>query len=95
MKLYEFYCDCGRMGHLEGLFVASQEEVNNAIGNTIYFGEVLGKHSDIDVDLEEKHLKVLSEDRDKIEWLVEIMGDTSISGFNPIEMWQEQSEDEE
>lgn len=38
-KLYKFRFDCGRMGELSGLFVADEEDINNVIGETVYFGE--------------------------------------------------------
>ena len=45
--LWNFYWDCGRMGELTGLFVATEEEIEDIIGKEIYFGEILGKHSEI------------------------------------------------
>lgn len=35
LKLYRFHWDCGRMGNLEGLFVAEQSEVENLLGSTV------------------------------------------------------------
>ena len=34
MKLYQFYYDCGRMGSLEGLFLANQSDLENLVDNT-------------------------------------------------------------
>ena len=47
--IYKFFFDCGRMGELEGIFVAEPQEVKRLIdsGDELYFGEVLGKHSEI------------------------------------------------
>lgn len=39
LKLYSFYWDCGRMGNLDGLFVAEESTVESAIGKEVYFGE--------------------------------------------------------
>jgi hypothetical protein len=61
-KVYKWYADFGRMGHLEGLFVATEAAVKAAIGQRAYFGEVLGKHSEIYGELEEAEFTVLSED---------------------------------
>jgi hypothetical protein len=47
LKMYSFYFDCGCMGDLDGVFFATPEEVKAAIGDRVYFGEVLGKHSEI------------------------------------------------
>ena len=52
--LYKFHWDGGRMGDLEGIFVATPAEIEAVIGRTAIFGEVLGKHSDIRGQLEAK-----------------------------------------
>lgn len=75
-KLYSFYWDCGRMGDLQGLFVATEEEVAKAIGQHVSFGECLGKHSDTYGTLEAEHLTIVSEDQDKVLWFEEIVGST-------------------
>lgn len=85
LKLYSFYWDCGRMGDLEGLFVADSDEITKIINKEISFGEVLGKHSEISGTLEEEDLVVLSEDQEKIEWLLSLLdGGNTISGYNPL-----------
>ena len=61
-KLYKFYWDCGRMGSLEGVFVAEETELKAAIGKTIDFGEALGKHSEIDGPLLDKDITEISVD---------------------------------
>jgi len=92
--LVKFYWYCGRMGSLNGLFVCSQDEYEDLIGQEVYFGEVLGKHSEIYGTLEEDHLRIVSDDQDKIDWLVELLG-CSISGFNPMEYLREDEEGED
>ncbi len=92
LKIYEYGCDCGRMGVLDGIFVADDADVAKVIGKTLYFGEVLGKHSDITVNLEESELAVKSEDQDFIKKFIEIMGNGTISGFNPVEQYKYQQE---
>lgn len=83
MNLYSFFFDCGRMGGLEGLFIASPEEVQNAVGRDAHFGEVLGKHSDISGVLNLRDFKLESSEEDKVEWLLGIMG-RDVSGINPL-----------
>ena len=63
LKLYRFHWDVGDRGDIASVFVADDEKVSAAIGKTVYFGEVLGKHSDITGTLEENDLKILSEDQ--------------------------------
>ena len=94
-SLYKFYWDCGRMGVVDGIFVADEEEVKDAIGKEVYFGEILGKHSEVFGTLKEHDLTIVSQDIKNIEWLLTIFGafDT-ISGYNPLEYISE-DEDED
>lgn len=83
-KLYKFEVDYGRHGDLSGLFISSDEELNLLNDTTIFFGEVLGKHSEVWIDdfQWQDYCTVVSEDQDKINWLIELLG-YSISGYNP------------
>jgi hypothetical protein len=45
--IYEFFWDYGRSGDVESTFVATAEQVTSIIGKDIYFGEILGKHSEV------------------------------------------------
>lgn len=81
-KLYRFDFDCGRQGSLYGTFVADEKDIANAIGKRMYFGEVLGKHSDISGNLdEEEHLYVVTDDQDFVEKFEKFNCD---SGYNPL-----------
>lgn len=81
--LWKFYWDCGRMGSVEGLFVATDEEVNIAIGEEVYFGEILGKHSEVSGVLEESNLEKLDIDSESVMKVAEYLG-TNWSGYNPL-----------
>ena len=89
-KLYKFYWDCGRMGSLDGIFIADDKDVKKVIGKEVYFGEVLGKHSEIYGTLEEKDLKVITDDHDFIKKCEEY-GIGNI-GFNPVQTYNENNE---
>ena len=65
-KLWKFDLYCGRMGSLEGVFVATEEEVTAAYGKRCKFGEVLGKHSDVSCDFSADQVKALTDDADFI-----------------------------
>ena len=81
-KLYRYSRDCGRMGDLEGLFVADDKrDIGPAIGRRIYFGEILGKHSEVIVDLRVEDLTVLSDDQIFIEQFERCR---CWSGHNPL-----------
>lgn len=47
--IYKFHFDCGRQGILTGLFIEDSERLQKLVdsGEEVYFGEVLGKHSEI------------------------------------------------
>lgn len=81
-KLYRFNLNCGRMGCLTGLFVVDEQDIQKAIGQYVYFGEVLGKHSEIECRLEEKHFTMLTDDQSFIEKFVKFNCE---SGTNPID----------
>jgi methyl coenzyme M reductase gamma subunit len=87
--LVKFYWDCGRNGDLSGVFIAEKDKVESIIGKDVYFGEVLGKHSDICGTIEEKDIKTLSEDQDFIKKCLEIFGTKNISGYNPLDYMEE------
>lgn len=95
MNLYTFYWDCGRMGDVEGLFAASQDEIDKAVGKRIYFGEILGKHSEIYGTLDVGDLTKLDVSEDIVAILVDAVGRTNISGYNPLDYLPEEDEDEE
>ncbi len=95
LKLYRFCWPQRRGGDVEGLFVEDSDVVENAIGSDVYFGEICGKHSDVYGTLDEEDLTVVSEDQEKISWLVDILG-RSISGYNPFDYIEDQDgQDEE
>lgn len=83
LKLYKFFWDCGRQGNIEGVFIAEESDVEKL--SYVYFGEVLGKHSEIGGDLEEKDITIVSEDQELISKLEEVFGSKTISGYNPLE----------
>ena len=57
-NLYKFHWDCGRQGDVNGLFVATQEEVDNLIG-TVEKDEI--KKVDVDSDTVEKITRALGD----------------------------------
>ena len=79
--LYKFEAYFGRMGRLSGVFVAKPSEVAGAMGKTVRFGEVLGKHSDISLELGAIHFKRISSDPKFVNTVVK-HGITC--GHNPI-----------
>lgn len=76
--LWRFYWDCGRQGEVEGIFKAAKEEVDAAIGMEVYFGEILGKHSEVYGELEEGEITLESDDPLVVKNAIE-------SGYNPLD----------
>jgi hypothetical protein len=74
--LYKFHWDCGRMGDLETLFVATEDEIKDLIGRDTNFGEVLGKHSEIYGTIEEKDITKIDLDPETVEKVSKILGIT-------------------
>lgn len=95
-KLWKFVWDCGRQGFLESLFVADEAEVESIIGKEVFFGEVLGKHSDVYGTIERGEITAISDDQEKIDWLIAVTEakpgrfleipteSITIFGYNPL-----------
>lgn len=90
LKLYRFAESFGRMGYLSGLFVEDDERVKKVIGKRVYFGEVLGKHSEIYFDLEERHFQELTDDQAFIQKFEEL---NLATGHNPFNYMEKNDED--
>lgn len=82
--LYKLNVDCGRQGCLEGVFIADSEDVEYLTSNSIsvYFGEVLGKHSEISGILGKDDIKLITTEQNVVD-VVEKYG--LQNGYNPFE----------
>lgn len=87
LKLWKFSANYWRMGDVEGLFIATEEEVDKFLDKrNVCLGEVLGKHSEVDVYFEKgKNLKCLDISEFTINELFLALDSRSISGHNPFE----------
>lgn len=90
--VWKFYWNVGRMGSLESYFVASQKKIDSIVGKNIYFGEVLGKHSEVEGTLEKDEFTLISQDANIVAFFKEVIGST---GHNPIQYLEEMEEEEE
>ena len=96
-RLVSFYQDWGRMGALEGLFVCDEEEwktlqllIEHEI--PIYFGEVLGKHSDCHDPIKASEISVRSENAEFCREFRRLKLDTGmnpVKTFDPAEFWSQ------
>lgn len=82
-KLYKFYWDCGRQGDVKGMFIADEQEVKDSIGQNIYFGEILGKHSEVYGTIDEGDITEVKVSEQTVKEMEEVLG-YSISGYNPL-----------
>lgn len=88
--IYSFYWDCGRMGNVAGMFVADIEKMEQSIGKRVYFGEILGKHSEIYGTLEQGDIELKTADQDFIFKFEEVMGEDFCEGYNPLDYLEEE-----
>ena len=89
----KFFWECGRSGDVEGIFTCEKETLHNAYGREVYFGEILGKHSDVSGTLEEDAITILSDDQDFIQKFEDILGAGTVSGYNPLDYIEESDEE--
>ena len=80
--LWTFSWDYGRGGSVEGIFIAPEAEVKKAIGMNVYFGEILGKHSEVQGVIEEKDLKQITDDKHVIKIIKDHLNGGT--GYNPL-----------
>lgn len=64
--LYRYTQSFGRMGALEGIFSATEEQVAKMKGKELYLGEVLGKHSEVYGAINDETLELLTQDQEFI-----------------------------
>lgn len=83
-SLFKLQADCGRQGTLNGLFIAEKEHVDKLIesGIEVYFGEVLGKHSEVFGAMDESDIEFITSDVNVIEIIEK---HDLCNGFNPFE----------
>lgn len=84
-KLWDFYWDCGRQGDVKSTFVATDDEIADIVGKRAYFGEILGKHSEVYGDIEEADFTMVSDDPAFVESFRSKVGSTGHCPFDYIE----------
>jgi len=92
--IYKMYFDCGRMGSLDGIFTAEKDAMQKLIesGNEVYFGEVLGKHSDISGPIENSDITMISDDSEHVLLFEKL---NMKCGYNPFDYIEEETTSEE
>lgn len=82
--IYKLHVDVGRYGVLEGIFVAYKLYVDVLLSSkvVIYYGEVLGKHSEISSYVEPEEIKLITDDKKVIKTFEKY---NLSCGYNPFE----------
>lgn len=80
--IYRLNIDYGRSGNLTGIFTAEKKDVNAIIGIDIWFGEVLGKHSEVEGTIENDEIELITEDVDAVSMFDDYDLET---GHNPFD----------
>jgi hypothetical protein len=82
--LYKTKINCGRQGTLTGLFVKEKVKVEELFKQDfeIYFGEVLGKHSEIYGKLEKEEIQFITDNPEVIRVIEEHNLETGINPFH-------------
>lgn len=84
--IYKLYSDWGRHGTVCGIFVADSADVEKIMGKKIYFGEILGKHSEVVEEMTPETLYLVTRDPIAVE-IFERYG--FASGYNPFDYIEE------
>jgi hypothetical protein len=72
---------------VDGTFVAKENDVAELIGKQVYFGEILGKHSEIYGTVDAEDIEMISDDPVFVEQFAKIVGNV---GYNPLEYLSEE-----
>ena len=91
--LVKYHEDFGRMGNLDGLFICTKTQLESIKNLDIYFGEVLGKHSEVTTNDAYYYCEIVSEDQDLIHDLLTVFVSNNISGYNPLDYVEDESEE--
>jgi hypothetical protein len=80
--IYKYSKDFGRMGDLNGIFVADPDEVSLCMEQEVYWGEVLGKHSNVYHNLSHEDIIFITDNQE----FVSLFEEYKLSfGYNPVE----------
>lgn len=95
--IYKLKFNCGRQGELTGIFVAQKAHVEYLIksGIEVYFGEALGKHSEIYGPIEEKDIQMVSDDDQDVSRFISLHLKSGRNPFNKIYLNEEDPIDDE
>lgn len=94
LVLVKFHWDCGRMGDVRGMFVTTKAQLEAGYDREVYFGEILGKHSEVYGKLERGDIEIVTEDQAFLQQLVKHVG-TELGGYNPLSYFREDKDEDD
>jgi len=94
MKLYRYEQDFGRMGSLDGMFFATDEEYDRFMGREGYASDILGKHSEVYLEFSEETIEEVPLSETTIEEMFEVLG-AHVSGVTPLDFFEQWDEEDE
>ena len=94
-KLYQYNEGFGRMGDLDSVFIATDEEMKSIKNKNLYFGEVLGKHSEIIGTVDDNTIKLLSDNGTVVSVLLDVFPEGHISGICLFDYEVEEEDEDE
>lgn len=97
MKLYKYAEDFGRMGDLDGMFFATEEQHERFMGKEGYASDILGKHSEVYLQFNDETIEEVELSETTIEEMFAVFGYciSGISALDYFEQWDEEEEEED
>ncbi len=89
LGIYKMHWDAGRMGSLHSIFVAEDTAMQGLIGQELYFGECLGKHSEVYGTLEESEITLVTQDPSFVKQFVELDCSTGKNPFQYVRVYED------
>jgi hypothetical protein len=104
--VYNFNFDCGRAGNLTGMFAVDERgkaalDALIASRREVYFGEVLGKHSEVRGPIDPTDVSLIEATPEEVAVVLRVLGGaidpagrpwTTLNGWNPLETLGEHTE---
>jgi len=82
--IYRLIDDQGRGGEVEGIFTADSDDIERIMNTSVYFGEILGKHSNVEVFLDDKTLQLVTDVPSVVRNFQKYNMETGYNPFNYI-----------
>jgi len=91
--LWEFDVDA-IYANISSVFIASEERINEMVGDEVHLGEIAGKHSEVTFELKKDMFRLITDDEEIVEALFQSNGGESkvLGGIDIVGYWEEDQE---